>query len=94
MGHDPTATISSRHSVQGALTNEALEPYCVLLRDRFQLKVRRERKCSQVYSLVLAKNGPKANCHAGAGESRSAAATDGKDQQERHQRTGETRQLP
>jgi uncharacterized protein (TIGR03435 family) len=55
---------------QDGLTSKELEPYLQsLLRDRFQLKVHRETKVFQVYSLVLAKNGPKLTAHTGAGES-------------------------
>ena len=62
---------------QGALNRKALEPYLQsLLRDRFQLRVHRETKAFQVYSLVVAKNGPKLTAHAGAGES-SISGRDG-----------------
>jgi uncharacterized protein (TIGR03435 family) len=69
--------IAATTAVPGALTGKALEPYLQsLLIDRFQLKVHRETRVFQVYSLVQAKNGPKLTAHAGAGES-SISGRDG-----------------
>jgi uncharacterized protein (TIGR03435 family) len=51
------------------LTGTELEPYFrALLTERFHLQFHRETKEMQVYSLGIAKTGPKLRAHAGAGD--------------------------
>lgn len=51
-----------------AITNQQLRPLLqALLADRFHLKTHRETRDMIVYSLVVAKNGPKLTAHTGGG---------------------------
>ena len=62
--YDIVATTGSSEQI----TNQQLRPLLqALLADRFQLKAHRETKEMSIYSLVVAKNGPKLTEHTGGG---------------------------
>jgi len=69
--------VNARAAVPYEMTREQLRP-CLqaMLAERFGLKFHRERKEGSVYSLVLAKNGPKFREHAGDGRSGISASTE------------------